>query len=841
MTLTSITSSPSGAQIYVNGVKGFKTPHMLAPYKIGDVIKLELAGYEPKTKTLTSANIGTTVSFTLKAIVKTGDVKVQSKPSKARIWVDGSDTGKTTPSIITLPTGTHTITLKKDGYQDLMWIETIKEESRILPLKILVPVPLPTTSEVMLSSTPSGASVVISKGEVSPVRYLAPAELTTLKVTLPAGYFHFAFNKTGYETAYKQQRIDAGKSYLIEAALAEKPKIRGAADAFNDMKSAIGKLDFFGALKFFAEMLSLPAVAGLEDSASRDMILGYIGFAPNMPKLTSLDDLGLMGKVYENQWLSNPKDVLKAFKSMPTGEQNYILRYLSNTVKGRSVSSGILSSLTAEGKAGVLGKYLSLSGTPKTILWGLGGIAGLLGTAYGVAFGTEWFAKEGLFELFAIPLSDKMRDYRYKPTPEKAARIEADIKKLEQTVPKAQSLISSVSWLWPFTKASWDEYASGISFQLEQYKTEFEEISKVKPMPEVVETYVRDIIDGDTIAVERADDLLPEYGKTTHAHVRIVGINAPEKSPKGEILCTGIELYKVKGKWADLSRTELLPLNDKKVTLYIDPEHQTDSYNRLLAVVKYAGKDIGLDQIKKGLACWYFREKNKYVNDESYKNATLTAKENKAGMWKEVAMAKFNIRITSTPDRAKIYIDDIYTHHLTPADKSELSDVMDLLQPGMHTIKAEKAGMVAQKTLEITDGDNGIIELELESVGLAPLAPAAPEVPPVEKVPMEEEVPPEKEVRPEEVKPEEIPAEWTTEQEWALKEAFRKIWALTQGTEVMSEAERKELIASFDLYTEEQKEALNLLWQDVTHYEWGREQISDAEFIELTKKYRISV
>ena len=837
MTLTSITSSPSGAQIYVNGVKGFKTPHMLAPYKIGDVIKLELAGYEPKTKTLTSANIGTTVSFTLKAIVKTGDVKVQSEPSNARIWVDGSDTGKKTPSIITLPTGTHTITLKKDGYQNLMWIETIKEESRILPLKILVPVPLPTTSEVMLSSTPSGASVVISKGEVLPVRYLAPAELTTLKVTLPAGYFHFAFNKTGYETAYKQQRIDAGKSYLIEAALAEKPKIRGAADAFNDMKSAIGKLDFFGALKFFAEMLSLPAVAGLEDSASRDMILGYIGFAPNMPKLTSLDDLGLMGKVYENQWLSNPKDVLKAFKSMPTGEQNYILRYLSNTVKGRSVSSGILSSLTAEGKAGVLGKYLSLSVTPKTILWGLSGIAGLLGAAYGVAFGTEWFAKEGLFELFAIPLSDKMRDYRYKPTPEKAARIEADIKKLEQTVPKAQSLISSVSWLWPFTKASWDEYASGISFQLEQYKTEFEEISKVKPMPEVVETYVRDIIDGDTIAVERADDLLPEYGKTTHARVRIVGINAPEKSPKGEILCSEIEIYKVEAKWTDKSRERLMPLNDKKVTLYIDPKNAMDSYGRVLAKVEYLGTDIGLRQIKEGLACWYKREQNKYIDDNIYKDAAVTAMNNRVGFWEDFARAGLKIKITSEPDRAKIYIDGVYTKHLTPSDQEELKNVIELLTEGKHKIKVEKTGMMAEKELKIKYEDMGELHFKLKTIGLAPAAEIAPEVLPEE----EEEALAEKEARPEEVKPEEIPETWAIEQEWALREAFRKIWALTEGTKVMSEKERKELISSFNMYTDDQKKALNLLFQDLTYYEWGRQQLSDDEFVALTKKYKVVV
>ena len=82
-------------------------------------------------------------------------------------------------------------------------------------------------------------------------------------------------------------------------------------------------------------------------------------------------------------------------------------------------------------------------------------------------------------------------------------------------------------------------------------------------------------------------------------------------------------------------------------------------------------------------------------------------------------MENFRINITSEPTRAKVYIDDIYTHHLTPSDENELSDVMELLQPGPHVIKVEKTGAIADRLVELVDGDNGLISFELETPGIS--------------------------------------------------------------------------------------------------------------------------
>lgn len=95
---------------------------------------------------------------------------------------------------------------------------------------------------------------------------------------------------------------------------------------------------------------------------------------------------------------------------------------------------------------------------------------------------------------------------------------------------------------------------------------------------------------------------------------------------------------------------------------------------------------------------------------------------------------KFKIYFTSTPSNAKLFIDDIYTHHWTPSDERELSDVLELLTVGTHRIKVTKAGMIGEKTITIFSGDNGVVHIDLETIGLPP-----PEEPPEVVVPPEVE------------------------------------------------------------------------------------------------------
>lgn len=585
-----------------------------------------------------------------------------------------------------------------------------------------------------------------------------------------------------------------------------------------------------------------------------NLAIGALMLAPVIKIGTIAGKLGAKGFV--RLFGANINEAVKIFSKLNVDDQAKMLRGLVKTDEGVGIVNKLLSfkaldktlvkpTISIVNKA-IQNKILIGSGfgalirkaaTPKTILWGLTGMLGTIGSAYSIAFGTEWFAKEGLWELYDFPLGDRMRDYRFEPTAEKAARIEKDIEKLTEVMPKAQSLVRGIAWLWPFTKEAWLTWADGIEFELEQRREEFEKIivPELIELPEEVEAAVRDIIDGDTIdlsldgMVKGESFKLPEYARTGHARIRIVGMNAPEKSPKGEIACTDIEIFKVEKKWADESRNRLLPLNDKKVTLKIDPDNKMDTHGRILAVVERNGEDIGLRQIKEGLACYYFRESHKFVDDDLYSKETLKAKEGGVGMWKgleevEREEDKIKILIKSSPTNARLFLDDKPLRHNTPSDEVELSDVIHMFTLGSHVLSAEKGGLSAMKDIEIVKGDNGLIELILETA-------------PIEVV-VEEEVVEEEVV-------EEAPAvekiEYTTEQEWAMKEAFEKIWKLIEGTEVMSKVERETLIESFGLHSDEQKLVLLPLWADLERMTTGTETLSKDEFVNLLAKHQIEM
>jgi len=356
-----------------------------------------------------------------------------------------------------------------------------------------------------------------------------------------------------------------------------------------------------------------------------------------------------------------------------------------------------------------------------------------------------------------------------------------------------------------------------------------------KEMPEKIKGFVRDIIDGDTIdlglEIKNAETnesvVIPAYEKTQHIRVRMLGINAPEKSPKGEIVCMGVELYKVAGKYTDMSRERLLPLNDKEVILKIDPANQMDVYGRILGVIEYNGEDINLRQVKEGLACYYSRGGNKWIDEAKYMDAMSEAQIWKRGFWAEGDISQsVYIKFTSDPSNAELWIDGVYTHHKTPSDEIELSDVKNLIGIGTHNIEMIKGTLSASAIVEIVAGDNGIVNFVLSETGAQETEPEREE---------------EKEQRPAgAVDISRIPDPYTTEQAWALKEYFGKIWALMGGKNVMSEKERIALKNSYTLYTANQKIVLDLLMEDIAYYEWGKDQLSNDEFKALCLKYRIN-
>ena len=107
---------------------------------------------------LGTAAIGTALFLLLKKKKEpaptTGSIKVESSPDGARIWLNDTDTGQTTPAVLTgIQPGSHSIKLTKEGYLDYQVNVTVEAGKETLLFAPLTPAPTPnfvTTSNTVV-------------------------------------------------------------------------------------------------------------------------------------------------------------------------------------------------------------------------------------------------------------------------------------------------------------------------------------------------------------------------------------------------------------------------------------------------------------------------------------------------------------------------------------------------------------------------------------------------------------------------------------------------------------------------------------------------------------------
>ena len=131
--------------------------------------------------------------------------------------------------------------------------------------------------------------------------------------------------------------------------------------------------------------------------------------------------------------------------------------------------------------------------------------------------------------------------------------------------------------------------------------------------------YVSDVIDGDTIAVNKDER---EY------KVRLIGVDTPElKHPRKEVECFARE---ASNKASDL-------MLDKYVYLFADEtQYDKDRYGRLLRYV-YLEDETFVNEllIKEGYGYEYTYE-TKYKYQDEFKVAETYARDNELGLWGSV-------------------------------------------------------------------------------------------------------------------------------------------------------------------------------------------------------------
>jgi serine/threonine protein kinase len=116
-----ISSQPPGADVFINGAKQSGQTPVTLPLAPGQYnLVLRRQGFEPYAGGIqVKDNIQTllNVPLTEKSAARVAWAQVNSTPKGAEIIVDGTSTGQFTPARVQVPTGTHTVTLKLNGFQ----------------------------------------------------------------------------------------------------------------------------------------------------------------------------------------------------------------------------------------------------------------------------------------------------------------------------------------------------------------------------------------------------------------------------------------------------------------------------------------------------------------------------------------------------------------------------------------------------------------------------------------------------------------------------------------------------------------------------------------------------
>ncbi|NAS88761.1 hypothetical protein C4E24_03345 [ANME-1 cluster archaeon AG-394-G21] len=211
-----VTSSPSGAKIYVDTYLGWsskgKTPNTITSVSPGDyTIKLTLAGYQDWTKEVQVTG-GSTTDVHATLTQATGSISVSSTPSGASISLDGVHISGITPyTIPNVEPGDHTLKLTLGGYQD--WKETVSVTAG-KTAKVSATL-TPISGSATITSTPSGAAIYVKS-------YLGDSYIGKTPHTdtaVPPGDYTIKLTLAGYLDCTKEVQVKGGETAYVHATL----------------------------------------------------------------------------------------------------------------------------------------------------------------------------------------------------------------------------------------------------------------------------------------------------------------------------------------------------------------------------------------------------------------------------------------------------------------------------------------------------------------------------------------------------------------------------------------------------------------------------------------------
>jgi len=213
-----VNSNPAGASaILDNGYDQLTTPGTFNAVSTGwHNVQVSKSGYQLYSTSIEVKSGATSnVYATLVPNAQYGSISATSVPVGASLYVDTIYEGLTNQIVGNLAVGTHTVTMKKSGYKDFSQTATVYNAQTTSVSVTLSPISSPTTGDLDVSSTPSGASVYLNGDYQGETRSSGPLYITSL---VP-GTYTTVLKKSGYQDYTTTAKIVAGTTAQVAAVL----------------------------------------------------------------------------------------------------------------------------------------------------------------------------------------------------------------------------------------------------------------------------------------------------------------------------------------------------------------------------------------------------------------------------------------------------------------------------------------------------------------------------------------------------------------------------------------------------------------------------------------------
>ena len=227
-------SQPDSAKVEIDG---WSEPNWVTPFTASHLaagmhtIVFSKSGYLQQTKSVQS-EAGKSIDVSAELAPAVSTIVVTSNPQGANIWVDGKDSGLTTPAQLTVEKGFHKITVRKAGFKEMSTEETVAEGQTLSFSPVLLSVNVqPEDGKssnplrrffgtdaipegkglVHIRTDPEGATILVD-GKAAPKK-------TNARWPADPGVYTIVLQMSGYKSVHRNIRVQKGKVVNIDELL----------------------------------------------------------------------------------------------------------------------------------------------------------------------------------------------------------------------------------------------------------------------------------------------------------------------------------------------------------------------------------------------------------------------------------------------------------------------------------------------------------------------------------------------------------------------------------------------------------------------------------------------